>query len=190
MTLLAMRNAAIVAAKDLPAAILVFAPILSPWRLIRQTLPVRPSNWHLAPMLVRQAPAPRRRVRRCAHGVGQTARCEAGPDHRYAWHPPLARAGRGRGLIGRGNQRRAHARGSSCGSHGLAAQSGLDRSGSTPDRTASSNSRLSRAIACAASGRRSARAACTRSQDAGRIPERYCAAARCPRHFEKSRYVE
>ena len=52
-----MRNAAMVAAKDLPAAILVFAPILSPWRLTRQTLPVRPSNWHLAPMLVRQAPA-------------------------------------------------------------------------------------------------------------------------------------
>jgi GT2 family glycosyltransferase len=57
MTRLAMRNAAMVAAKDLPAAILVFAPILWPWRLIRETLPIRPSNWHLAPMLVRQAPA-------------------------------------------------------------------------------------------------------------------------------------
>lgn len=170
MTRLAMRNAAMVAAKDLPAAILVFAPILSPWRLIRQTLPVRPSNWHLAPMLVRQAPAPRRRVRRCAHGVGQTARCVAGPDHRYAWHPPLARAGRGRGLIGRGNPRRAHARGSSCGSHGPAAPSGLNSSGSTPERTASSNSRPMRPIAAAASGRRSARAAATLSCDAPTMP--------------------
>ena len=57
MRRLAMRNSAMVAAKDLPAAVLILAPILWPWRLIRETLPTRPSNWHRAPMLVRQAPA-------------------------------------------------------------------------------------------------------------------------------------
>jgi GT2 family glycosyltransferase len=56
MTRLAARNEAIVAVKDLPAEVLLLLPILWPYRFIRQTLPVRPSKWHLAPMLLRQAP--------------------------------------------------------------------------------------------------------------------------------------
>jgi GT2 family glycosyltransferase len=56
MTRLAARNEAIVAAKDLPAWILLLAPILWPYRFVRQTVPVRPSKWHLWPMLLRQAP--------------------------------------------------------------------------------------------------------------------------------------
>jgi GT2 family glycosyltransferase len=57
MTRLAARNEAIVAAKDLPVEVLLLTPILWPYRFIRQTLPVRPSKWHLVPMLLRRAPA-------------------------------------------------------------------------------------------------------------------------------------
>jgi GT2 family glycosyltransferase len=56
MTRLAIRNEAMVAAKDLPSAILALSPLLWPWRFFRQTLPVRPSKWHLVPMLVLQSP--------------------------------------------------------------------------------------------------------------------------------------
>jgi len=56
MTRLAARNEAIVAAKDLPAEVLLLTPILWPYRFIRQTLLVRPSAWHLVPMLLRQSP--------------------------------------------------------------------------------------------------------------------------------------
>jgi len=57
MTRLAARNEAMVAAKDLPTEVLLLTPILWPYRFIRQTLPVRPSKWHLVPMLLRRAPA-------------------------------------------------------------------------------------------------------------------------------------
>ena len=56
MTRLAARNEAIVAAKDLPVEVLLLTPILWPYRFIRQTLLVRPSTWHLVPMLLRQSP--------------------------------------------------------------------------------------------------------------------------------------
>ena len=56
MTRLAARNEAIVAAKNLPAEVLLLTPILWPYRFIRQTLLVRPSTWHLVPMLLRQSP--------------------------------------------------------------------------------------------------------------------------------------
>jgi GT2 family glycosyltransferase len=56
MTRLAARNEAIVAAKDLPVGMLFLRPILWAFRFVRQTLPVRPSKWHLVPMLLRQAP--------------------------------------------------------------------------------------------------------------------------------------
>lgn len=57
MTRLAIRNEAIVVAKDLPIQVLAFCPLLWPWRFIRQTLPLRPTKWHLAPSLLRQTPA-------------------------------------------------------------------------------------------------------------------------------------
>ncbi len=57
VTRLAARNEAMVAAKDLPAGILLLMPILWPYRLIRQTMPVRPSKWHLWPTLIQQSPA-------------------------------------------------------------------------------------------------------------------------------------
>ena len=66
MTLLAARNEAMVVAKDLPATILILTPVLWPWRLLRQTLPARPSKWHLAPMLVRELP---RRLRAESEGL-------------------------------------------------------------------------------------------------------------------------
>jgi GT2 family glycosyltransferase len=56
MTRLAARNEAIVAAKDLPAEMLLLRPILWMYRLFRRTLPVRPSKWHLVPMLLRETP--------------------------------------------------------------------------------------------------------------------------------------
>jgi GT2 family glycosyltransferase len=56
MTRLAIRNEAMVVAKDLPPALLAVSPAFWLWRFFRQTLPVRPSKWHLVPMLVRQTP--------------------------------------------------------------------------------------------------------------------------------------
>jgi GT2 family glycosyltransferase len=56
MTRLAARNEAIVAAKDLPAEVLLLTPFLWPYRFIRQTVPVRPAKWHLLPTLLRRAP--------------------------------------------------------------------------------------------------------------------------------------
>jgi hypothetical protein len=56
MLRLAARNEALVAAKDLPAEVLLLTPILWPFRWIRQTLLLRPSKWHLVPMLVREFP--------------------------------------------------------------------------------------------------------------------------------------
>jgi hypothetical protein len=56
MTRLAVRNEAIVAAADLPACVFPLLPCLWLYRTIRKTLPVRPSRWHLAPRLLRQAP--------------------------------------------------------------------------------------------------------------------------------------
>jgi GT2 family glycosyltransferase len=55
MTRLAARNEAIVAVKDLPAEVLLLTPILWPYRFIRQTLLVRPSQWHLVPTRLRQS---------------------------------------------------------------------------------------------------------------------------------------
>jgi GT2 family glycosyltransferase len=57
MTRLAIRNEAIVAGKDVPAVVFVFALPTWLWRYLRQTFPVRPSKWHLVPMLVRQSGA-------------------------------------------------------------------------------------------------------------------------------------
>jgi GT2 family glycosyltransferase len=56
MTRLLARNTAIVAAKDLPAGMLL--PMLSTWgyRAFRNTIPLRPSKWHLLPTLLRRAP--------------------------------------------------------------------------------------------------------------------------------------
>jgi GT2 family glycosyltransferase len=56
MTRLAARNEAFVAAKNLPAEVLLLTPIIWPYRFIRQTLLVRPSAWHLVPTLLRQSP--------------------------------------------------------------------------------------------------------------------------------------
>lgn len=56
MTRLAARNEAIVAAKDLPAEVLLLTPIFWPYRVMRQSLLVRPSKWHLVPVLLRQVP--------------------------------------------------------------------------------------------------------------------------------------
>ena len=56
MDRLAMRNEAIVIAKDLPAELLVLVPLLWPWRFVRHTFPVRPSKWHRIPQLLRQSP--------------------------------------------------------------------------------------------------------------------------------------
>ncbi len=57
MTRLAIRNEAIVVAKDAPALLLACGPLIWCWRHFRQTFPVRPSKWHLVPMLVRQSGA-------------------------------------------------------------------------------------------------------------------------------------
>jgi GT2 family glycosyltransferase len=56
MSRLAIRNEAMVVAKDLPAAVLALTPLIWPWRFFRQTFPVRPSKWHLIPMLVCTTP--------------------------------------------------------------------------------------------------------------------------------------
>jgi hypothetical protein len=56
MTRLAARNEAIVAVKDLPAEVLLLTPILWPYRFIRQTLLVRPSQWHVVSTRLRQSP--------------------------------------------------------------------------------------------------------------------------------------
>jgi hypothetical protein len=56
MMLLGARNEAIVVTKDLPAAALLAVPLLWPYRLARHTFPLRPSKWHLVPMLLRRAP--------------------------------------------------------------------------------------------------------------------------------------
>ncbi len=53
---LTVRNEALVAAKDLPAEVLLLLPLLWPYRFLRQTFPVRPSEWHRVPALLRQAP--------------------------------------------------------------------------------------------------------------------------------------
>ncbi|MBN1319910.1 MAG: glycosyltransferase family 2 protein [Thermoleophilia bacterium] len=53
---LLVRNEAIVVAKDLPAPLFALLPFLWPYRMIRQTIPLRPSRWRLVPGLVRQAP--------------------------------------------------------------------------------------------------------------------------------------
>jgi GT2 family glycosyltransferase len=57
MALLLARNEAIAAAKDMPVEILLLTPILWLYRLMRQTVPLRPSKWYLAPMSLRQVPA-------------------------------------------------------------------------------------------------------------------------------------
>jgi hypothetical protein len=48
-----VRNRAAVLAKDLPASLLPLAALTWPWRLFRSTFPLRRSNWHLIPSLVR-----------------------------------------------------------------------------------------------------------------------------------------
>ncbi len=63
--LLAARNEAMAAAKNLPAGILFLTPFLWPYRLFRQTLPVRPSKWRLWPSLIRLVP---RRLRADVRG--------------------------------------------------------------------------------------------------------------------------
>jgi GT2 family glycosyltransferase len=56
MTRLGARNEAIAAAKSLPTVILCLLPVLWPYRLVRLTVPIRPSRWRLVPGLVRYAP--------------------------------------------------------------------------------------------------------------------------------------
>jgi GT2 family glycosyltransferase len=56
MTRLGARNEAIAAAKNLPAVVLPLVPILWLYRLLRVTVLIRPSRWHLVPRLVRQLP--------------------------------------------------------------------------------------------------------------------------------------
>ncbi len=51
---LAVRNEAMVVAKDFPAELLPLAGCLWGWRLFRQTVPLRPSRWHLVPGLARR----------------------------------------------------------------------------------------------------------------------------------------
>jgi GT2 family glycosyltransferase len=48
-----IRNRAAVLAKDLPAALIPLAVATWPWRLLRATFPLRRSNWHLIPSLLR-----------------------------------------------------------------------------------------------------------------------------------------
>ena len=50
------RNEAFVAAKDLPTRTLLLKCVLWGYRVFRHTVPLRPSKWHLLPMLLRQAP--------------------------------------------------------------------------------------------------------------------------------------
>ena len=56
MTRLAFRNEAMVAAKDLPAPILALFPILWPWRLLRETVLMRPERRPPLPIQLRRAP--------------------------------------------------------------------------------------------------------------------------------------
>ena len=56
MMRLAYRNEAMVAAKDLPAPILVLLPILWPWRLLRETVLRRPESRRSPFLQVRRAP--------------------------------------------------------------------------------------------------------------------------------------
>lgn len=56
MRRLQLRNDATVAAKDLPSVVLPLFPIMMLYRLFRQTVPLRPSKWHLFPGLLCQAP--------------------------------------------------------------------------------------------------------------------------------------
>lgn len=53
MQSLAMRNEAIVVAKDLPVAAIVLVFVSYAWRLFRSTFPVRPDKWHMIPGLLR-----------------------------------------------------------------------------------------------------------------------------------------
>jgi GT2 family glycosyltransferase len=56
MTRLGARNEAIAAAKNLPVPALLLLPVLWLYRLLRQTVVIRPSKWRLMPRLLRQAP--------------------------------------------------------------------------------------------------------------------------------------
>jgi GT2 family glycosyltransferase len=55
MTRLLRRNEAFVAAKDLPARVLIPELLLWGWRMFRNTIPLRPSKWHLLPGLLRDS---------------------------------------------------------------------------------------------------------------------------------------
>lgn len=57
MALLASRNEAMVAAKDLPAVLLPLELALTGYRLFRNTVPLRPSKWHRFPQLARRVPS-------------------------------------------------------------------------------------------------------------------------------------
>jgi hypothetical protein len=50
------RNGAFVAAKDLPARALIPELLLWGWRIFRDTIPLRPSKWHMVPSLLRETP--------------------------------------------------------------------------------------------------------------------------------------
>ena len=56
MTRLAFRNEAMVAAKDLPAPILVLLPLIWPWRLLRETVLMRPERRRPLAVQLRRAP--------------------------------------------------------------------------------------------------------------------------------------
>lgn len=47
-----IRNRAAVLAKDLPAALIPLAVVTWPWRVLRGTIPLRRSNWHMIPGLL------------------------------------------------------------------------------------------------------------------------------------------
>jgi GT2 family glycosyltransferase len=56
MALLADRNEAMVFAKDMPWPVIALAPMLWVYRTFRKTIPLRPSLWERAPILVRRLP--------------------------------------------------------------------------------------------------------------------------------------
>ena len=70
MKQLAVRNEAMVAAKDLPTSFLLALPIIWPWRFLRQTVLLRPNG--LPPLGVRLRRAPL-----IARAIRNIHRCES-----------------------------------------------------------------------------------------------------------------
>jgi len=75
MALLADRNEAMVFAKDMPWLLIAASPLLWVYRMVRKTIPLRPSRWHLIPTLLRRLPK-RMRAEREGFAMGWGKRGE------------------------------------------------------------------------------------------------------------------